>query len=76
VTKLNGAFLTLAECEQLKPERDKVDIMIEKTQNTHQDIHAGVALIHTNATLCDDFRAAANHMLEIVNGTFPKVALG
>jgi len=60
VTNLNGAFLTLAECQQPKTEREKVNVMIKKTQNTHQDIRAGIALIRTNATLHNDFCAAAN----------------
>ena len=76
ITKLNGAFQILAECNEAYTERAKVDQLITgMSQCTNPAIIAAITTIGMDTEMRSNFVAAANKMTEVVARVFPAIQL-
>ena len=76
ITKLNGAFQILAECNEEYTERAKVDQLITgMSQCTNPAIIAATTTIGMDTEMRSNFVAAANKMTEVVTRVFPAIQL-
>ena len=76
ITKLNGAYQMLAECNEAMTEKAKVDQMIASmSQCTNPAIVAATTTLMMNPEMRNNFVMAANKMTEVVANVFPVLQL-
>ena len=61
VTKLQNAYMTLAEYGEPFAETKKVNDLIEKIKVTNPALLAGISTIVSRADLCEDFAASSSN---------------
>ena len=66
VTKLQNAYMTLAEYGEPVAETKKVNDLIEKIKVTNPALLAGISTIVSRADLCEDFAASSSYLAKIV----------
>lgn len=76
ITKLNGAFQILADNDQPKSEKQKIDDMISSIQSTHAAIQTMIQVIRMSEEYANNFILAANKMSEAIACTFPSTGTG